>query len=221
MSHESKYVTNNGIDVIIDADGKEILKDGNHLEYILAPDNSPTGAGLTASPKATNKMISDQIYENVKEIVQRNSSKTEEEIKVAIIAEFSDKHIATEFGKESLLRLLSQEGCIGIRFTTCKSLKGRSIVAVGLIEAEENGSKISVPLKKEFYVEAASGQQQSSLDPIMAPLSEEEGVGLTTKKVLEDMGKDLTQFVNELKLGNEESIRQFSKKVTTTFFGFQ
>jgi hypothetical protein len=224
MSHKSKYVTETGIDVVVNpTTGKEELKGDQSLIYVLSPDDSPTGAGKTISPKATVKMIKDQITENVVEIITRaeNVTKKEDEIKQIIINEFSTKHIATEFGKESLLRLLAQEDCVGIRFTTCKSISGRSIIAVGLMEENNNnGAKISVPLKKEFYIDPELGQRGTATSEY-APLAEEEGVGLSTKKVLEDMGKNLADFVNELKLGERSSIENFSNKITTTFFGFQ
>jgi hypothetical protein len=227
MSHNSMYVTNSGIDVKFDPVlMKDVLVNKQDLEYVLTPDDHPVGYGKTVTPKATTHMITEQIYDNVLEIVTRkeNAGKSEQEIKAIIVAEFSDenKPIATEFGKESLLRLLSQEGCIGIRFTTCKNYDGkRSIVAVGLVEDKNTaGDKIAVPLKKGYYMDPKLGERGTPT-AVFAPLSEEEGIGSTTKKVLEDMGKNLETFVNEIKLGEPNSIRDFSKKVTTHFFGFQ
>ena len=225
MSHQSKYVTETGIDVFKDPKtGIEILIPDQTLTYILSADDTPTGFGKTISPKAVVKMIKDRIFENVETIKSNpeNSGKNDAELKQIILQDFTNARISTTFGKESLLRILSQQGCIGIRFTNCKSLSGNSIVAVGITEGEIENTYL--PLKKEYYVFPDvhnTNAQRVPLDPLLAPFGEEEGIGDTTATILESMGNKLEEFVDDLKLGSPESIENFSNRITTKFFGLQ
>ena len=219
MSHQSKYVTETGIDVF-----KDVLIPDQTLTYILTSDDSPTGFGKTVSPRAVVKMIKDRIFENVETIKSNpeNSGKNDAELKQIILQDFTNARISTTFGKESLLRILSQQGCIGIRFTNCKSLSGNSIVAVGITEGEIENTYL--PLKKEYYVFPDvhnTNAQRVPLDPLLAPFGEEEGIGDTTATILESMGNKLEEFVDDLKLGSPESIENFSNRITTKFFGLQ
>lgn len=216
MANKSFYATKTGVDFV---NGK--LVTDQPLEYNLTSDDSPVGFGKTITPRAATFMIHQKIKENVQMLLDKLSKEhiTSQEQLDKINGHFSNDRIAIEFGKESLLRILAQDECIGIRFTFCKNTaQSDSIVAIGISEEKTQNQKISVPLKKASF--SPQSMATSILD-VSNPIIEEEGVGKTTKAVIEDMGLSLDSIINEAQSQNDSFVEKLSATITKSFFGFR
>jgi hypothetical protein len=95
----------------------------------------------------------------------------------------SDPILAIEFGRDSLLRILSQKGCEAVRFAFSKTYNDEgkitnelSLVAMGL---DENGQL----LRPESFKEDFEPNEVNSF-----AITEEKGNKVATSKVLKQMG---------------------------------
>jgi hypothetical protein len=104
--------------------------------------------------------------------------------------------LAVEFDRQTLMLILSQNGCEGIRFSFCKFNGTTTLVAFGI---EETGKLIGEDMFKEGFDPAS--------EPKGAILGGEEGHGITIK-----------EFKEEIRKRNEH--KPDLEKITDQFFGF-
>lgn len=118
--------------------------------------------GQTVTPAACRHMIDELFKSDLENITEKGN-----------------EPYAVEFGKDSLLRILSQSGCEGIRFAFCKKpIDGtKTLVAIGI---DSKGRAIKLEYFTKFTL---------SYPPVL----EEKG-----------NGKSLRQYVDELKSSQTE-----------------
>lgn len=195
MESKNKFVTNSGLDY----DGKKWITDAE-LEIALQPDNLPSGFGRSITPGAFRKMISSKLIKLKNEFIATRPQYDSEQLKSFL----NNQKCAVEFGKETILRVLSQKNCTGLRFTFCvNDVDEESIIVSGLIE--ENG-KTSI-INKEAYRTANLGTRP------VTTLDDEKGVGLSYGQFANEATIDL----DDLLKGNEAA----SSKIVDNFFGLK
>lgn len=150
-------------------DGVKFVKNFT-IAHNLTPSTKPGGFGDSITPEACNKMINNFITVTIEGFFKENPSAT--------LPEFVDflkkEHIAVEFGKEALLRILTQEGCEGIRFAFCKNHDDEnSIIALGI--EIDSASPVNSQLIKNGVFTRTSRPAAAEDDP----MAEEKGHGIT------------------------------------------
>lgn len=159
-----------------DFDGKDFMQPANGVEYSFES-SGPSYYGNTFTPRACAELIYQKVKTDLTEIKKG-----------------ADPILAIEFGRDSLFRILSQEGCEAIRFTFCKTLDDQgkiseeeSLVAMGL---DSTGQL----LKPNFYKEKNS----TTINGMTPPLAEEKGNKVRTSVIIKNMGMeiDFENFIN-------------------------
>ncbi len=125
----------------------------------LQKDSSAGGEGQPITLVAAQEMVGryHQLLRN--RLTEAREKGTEDEI--------LDEVVAVTFGKETLLLLLSQAGCEGIRFYLCKNQDHRtSLVMVG-IDGER--SDLSATGQKGVLLEWSAGDPYTFMDEVGGP----------------------------------------------------
>lgn len=161
----------------IDFDGNKFYEPKDGVEYKFES-NGAAYYGNTFTPVAAAQLIYQKAIDDAK------MAKTG-----------SDPILAIEFGRDSLLRILSQKGCEGVRFAFCKTLGDNgqivneiSLVAMGL---DLDGRLLNPGSFKKDY-------KPSEVESLA--ITEEKGNKVATSQVLEQMG-----------LTNDSSFESFIK----------
>lgn len=149
--------------------------DGELMDYPMQRNSDLAGAGQPMDAG----LLKEKIIESYREYqaLKRKAQDTE-------IKEFLEQEpVAITLGKESLLTLLSQKGCEGIRFYFCKNpkTKGRSVAAVGVAEATEPAGFSTAqspggrkkPIRQDLYLTGEEGNFSQGRRPSF--LEEESG----------------------------------------------
>ena len=226
MPRKSQYVTETGVDFF---NGE--FHCNRKLQYDLTPDDNPVGFGKTVTPRAANEMVKRKIKEKIQAAVKNMPVEIKGQASVLnyIKGTLTDDRVSIEFGKECLLRILSQENCVGVRFTECKNTAGKnSLVAMGIVaERNDKGKLISVPLKKESYQNLDSTVTVDKVSTVSNdasdPLDEEEGNGSDSMTILENMGVSLENILSDKEdhVNTDLLIERLSTTITKSFFGLQ
>lgn len=222
MANKSKYVTETGVDFF-----NNKFHSDRTLTYDLISDDNPIGFGKTVTPRAANAMIKQRITETVEAIIKAKSPaiSTEAQLVEYITDKLTSDRVAIEYGRETLLRILSQEDCVGIRFANCKNSNGKnSIVAIGITSENINGKLVPVPLKKGKYlvgdIEVPTAQIATFENDPSEPLIEEEGNGSDSLTLLSNMGISVKDLLKDI-TNESQLIENISTKITKSFFGIQ
>lgn len=192
------FQTQAGLD--IDSNAPNGLRDDAPLRHNFSQNNVIVGFGRSTTTRATRKLISHSYTEKFKtkldKFKEKNPNATEAEYKKFIIERIMPEKQAVEFGKETLLQILSQEDCIGIRFAFCmapeKDTAGNfifkeSILALGI----KNESGKSVPVKNERF---KKNDPPLDNDPIV----KEKGNGKCYTDYVSEMGIPQDDFAKEV-----------------------
>ncbi|GAB3693121.1 hypothetical protein GCM10027592_12670 [Spirosoma flavus] len=116
----------------IDYDGEKFVE--AELIINLAPDGDIRGAGKPITLNAAKVMIDSYLSPVIDDL--KNPDKKENALKAPI---------AVYYGKETLMLLLSQSNCEGIRFYFCKNHHERaSLVLIGI---DKDGSDLGIPIE--------------------------------------------------------------------------
>ena len=130
----AKTVTADGLDY---KNGKFVKK---KLTIKLAPEGSVTAAGKPITLKAVKAMTDGYLLpklDRLKQLRAKSIGKSKEE--KAEEKALLESNIAVFFGKETLMLLLSQTDCEGIRFYFCRNHeKKQSLVLVGVDGAKND-----------------------------------------------------------------------------------
>ena len=117
----------------IDLSGKPIFEE---REYVLNSEFPLAGWGR---PMAFD-FLKEQILKHNQQKVDLFNAETDAEKKENL----GKENVAITLGKESLMAILSQKGCEGIRFYFCENPWGRSsVAAVGVRSAVVNGVEVA------------------------------------------------------------------------------
>ncbi len=186
MATKNKFVTTSALDY--DEKNKKWNRNAP-MAIDLPSDDIALGFGHSITRRAFRKMVGDkllQLKENFKKLpIEQTSVNLETYLK--------SQKCAVEFGKESILRVLSQENCIGLRFTFCINDKGEeSVIVSGLIE--EDGK--TVMIKREYYKASEINIERDNV-----AFDEEKGVGLSYKELLDQNKISIDELMN---VENEE-----------------
>ena len=101
-----------------------------------------------------------------------------------------------EFGKESILRVISQKDCVGLRFTFCLNNDGEESIIISGLTIEKGKPVI---LNKEAY-------KKENLDKPITTFDDEKGVG-----------KSYGQFAIETEINLDELMKDDDAPTTTKF----
>ncbi len=204
MSH-TQFHTDSGIHW----DGKN-WDDKYKIIHNLTSGNKPGGFGESITPEASRKMIFDFFGNSIANYFKINPK--------AALPEFIDflkkENISVEFGKEALLRILTQEGCEGIRFSYCKNHKGESsIVAMGIENDKSNPGKASLIKKAEFQRTAGAFTAED-------PMSEEKGHGITFSEYINENTSLTSEALFNSHRFDDSAFDKAIKEITNNFFKF-
>lgn len=110
---------------IRDNGGSPVFED---REYLLNSDDELAGNGIPMEIAYLKEKIMEHCQHKVERYKKAISDGVQEKITKA-----GDENVAIVLGKESLMLLLSQKGCEGVRLYFCKNPYGRdSVAAVGV-----------------------------------------------------------------------------------------
>lgn len=209
---KNKFVTDSGLDY------NETTKEWNvnaHIEIDLPEDETSLGYGRSITPAAFRRMVGNKLIALKKAFLKSGPDQSPDALKQYL----NDQRCAVEFGKESILRVLSQKDCTGLRFTFCHNDIGEeSIIVSGLMEEEVeetiNGTlqrrKRTCMVRKDVY----RRQQPSQKTNVPMPFDDEKGVGKSYYEFVRESGITLKELMQE----DEEQIRF---KFTAQVFGLK
>jgi len=176
MPTKNKFVTDSGLDY----DGQK-WNTNTHIEIGLPSDDAPFGFGRSITPRAFRKMIGDKLLKIKTDFSRSGTSQSSEELKLFL----NSQKCSVEFGKETILRVLSQKDCIGLRFTFCLNDKEEdSIIVSGLVEQEGQ----TFILNKEAY-------KNENLNNPITTFDDEKGVGKSYGDFVKETGISLEQLM--------------------------
>ena len=187
MTATNKFVTDSGLDY----DGKK-WNTKTHIEIDLPSDDTPPGFGRSITPRAFRKMIGDKLLKLKDEFRRSGAQQNSNELEIFL----AGQKCSVDFGKESILRILSQKGCDGLRFTFClNDQMDESIIVSAYVE--DKGE--SVIINKDAY-------RKENLDNPITTFDDEKGVG-----------KSYADFVKQTGIPLEELMKGDAEKTTTKF----
>ncbi|MCE2996209.1 MAG: hypothetical protein ACK5RG_02725 [Cyclobacteriaceae bacterium] len=212
MNSKNKFVT----DSALHHDGTKWITN-KHVEIPLPSDDSSSGYGRSITPAAFRKMVSSKLVELKNQFIKTNPNGTEADLRSFL----QNQTCSVEFGKESILRVLSQKDVVGLRFTFCLNDQlDESIIVSGLVESneeetilvdgkQETRKKTLIFNKDAYRLENINDQQN------LTSFDDEKGVG-----------KTYLDFFEETKISLEELIKdkdeeQVIFKFTNTIFGIK
>jgi hypothetical protein len=179
MKSKNKFSTKTGLDF----NGKKWTT--KTLEFDLSSDDSPDGYGRSITEKAFVKMVGNRLHKLKEHIA--NTGVTDDKK----VADLLHKHASSiEFGRQNVLRILSQPNCEGLRVTFCINDVGEeSVILSGYEKAPEN-SKVTYMLKKEAIKNA-----QKAKSAAQTSMMEEKGVGKSYRDLVSETGVLLSDFM--------------------------
>jgi hypothetical protein len=206
---KNKFVTDSGLDY------DESTKKWNveaHIEIDLPEDETSLGFGRSITPAAFRRMVGDKLIALKKAFIKSGQGNSAE----ALMEYLNNQRCAVEFGKESILRVLAQKDCTGLRFTFCHNdLGDESIIVSGLMEEDVDETVNGKPQKrrtcmvhKDVYRKQNLGKTPST----MMPFDDEKGVGKSYGDFVKESGIKLQELMG----GDEEEVRF---KFTAEVFG--
>jgi hypothetical protein len=202
MKSKNKFVT----DSALHYDSKTGWNTNFHMEINLPDDDTSIGFGRSITPGAFRKMVGDKLIA-LKNAYQKLNPQPDE---IALQGYLNEQKCAVEFGRESILRVLSQKDCIGLRFTFCLNDEGKeSIIVSGLTEEEVEENINGKPQKRRRT--CMIGRDVYRADNLgkpglIMPFDDEKGVG-----------KSYGDFVNESEISMAELLKGDEQKVTMKF----
>jgi hypothetical protein len=210
MNSKNKFVTESALHF----DGKKWVTN-KHLEIPLPSDDSSSGYGRSITPAAFRKMVSSKLVELKNQFIKTNPEGTDTDLRSFL----QNQKCSVEFGKESILRVLSQKDVVGLRFTFCLNDQlEESIIVSGLVESNEEETivvdgrqetrKKTLIFNKDAYRLENINDQQS-----VTSFDDEKGVGKSYLDFLEETEISLEELIND----EEEVIFKF----TNTIFGIK
>lgn len=117
-----------------DYDGRDFIE--TELTTTLAPNGTVTSAGEPITLKAARQMINGYLTPIIEQL-------SASDILPAEKAALEESNIAVFYGKETLMLLLAQANCEGIRFYFCKNQDNKqSLVLVGI---DKNQQDLGLP----------------------------------------------------------------------------
>lgn len=204
MDTKNRFVTNSALHF----DGTSWIRN-KHLEIPLPSDDSSSGYGRSITPAAFRKMVSGKLVKLQKQFLQQTASKSPEELTSLL----KSQTCAVEFGKESVLRILSQPDVVGLRFTFClNDLMEESIIISGLIETAEietvivNGAQLT---RNKTEIINKDAYREENLERAVTTLDDEKGVGKTYHDFLTETGISL----DELLADDDKTVNKFTNGI--------